>query len=80
MPTILRKEGFRFFFYSNERNEPSHIHVAGKGGELKVWIPSMIIEFSYDLSPAEQRNIIKIIKENLKLFKEKWNEFSSKKI
>ncbi len=50
-----------------ERNEPSHIHVAGKGGEMKVWIPSMIIEFSYDLSPAEQGE-------------KKWNEFSSKKI
>ena len=33
MPTILRKNGFRFFFYSNERNEPPHVHVVGRGGE-----------------------------------------------
>ncbi len=27
MPTVLRVDGFRFFFYSNEGNEPAHIHV-----------------------------------------------------
>jgi len=26
MPTILLIMGWRFFFYSNERNEPIHIH------------------------------------------------------
>jgi len=27
MPTVLRIEGFRFHFYSDEGNEPPHIHV-----------------------------------------------------
>jgi hypothetical protein len=27
MPTILRKDGFRFFFFSREGTEPPHIHV-----------------------------------------------------
>jgi hypothetical protein len=27
MPTLLQTEGFRFFFYSNKRREPSHVHV-----------------------------------------------------
>jgi hypothetical protein len=27
MPTLLRVEGFRFFFYSGERQEPPHDHV-----------------------------------------------------
>jgi len=26
MPTVFTKEGFRFHFYSNERNEPPRIH------------------------------------------------------
>ena len=26
MPTILLKDGFCFFFYSSEGNEPQHIH------------------------------------------------------
>lgn len=27
MPTILRAEGYRFFFFSLDRNEPPHVHV-----------------------------------------------------
>lgn len=32
MPTVLRVDGYRFFFYSNEGNEPPHIHV--ESGEI----------------------------------------------
>ena len=28
MPTILRISSYRFHFYSDEGNEPEHIHVA----------------------------------------------------
>jgi len=34
MPTILLIDGWRFFFYSNERNEP--IHIRCQKGE-KEW-------------------------------------------
>jgi hypothetical protein len=27
VPTILRAQGYRFFFFSNEGDEPPHIHV-----------------------------------------------------
>jgi hypothetical protein len=27
MPAVLRIKGYRFFFFSNEGNEPIHIHV-----------------------------------------------------
>ncbi|MBI4374733.1 MAG: DUF4160 domain-containing protein [Deltaproteobacteria bacterium] len=79
MPTVLRKFGYRFHFYSNESQEPSHIHVTGKGGEMKVWLPKMVIEFSYGFSPPEQRKITEVIQENATLFMEKWNEFAGKK-
>jgi hypothetical protein len=32
MPTIFVKNGFRFFFYSNE-HRPIHVHVRRGGGE-----------------------------------------------
>ena len=38
MPTILRKLGFRFFFYSNEGNEPPHIHIEKEKGNGKYWL------------------------------------------
>ena len=80
MPTVLRHGAFRFHFYTNEGNEPTHIHVTGKGGEMKVWLPTLSIEFSFGLSPSDQRAIMKVIRENVGLLMEEWDEFASKKI
>ena len=55
------------------------MHVTGKGGEMKVWLPHFVVEFSYRLSPKEQKIIMQIIRENAELFVEKWNEFAGKK-
>jgi hypothetical protein len=79
VPTVFTKEGFRFHFYSNERNEPPHIHVTGKGGEMKIWLPSLAVEFSFGLSPPAQRRVMEITKENVTLLMERWNESSRRK-
>ena len=38
MPTILLIQGWRFFFYRNEGNEPMHIHGRKGDAECKYWI------------------------------------------
>ncbi len=80
MPTVLVQDGFRFHFYSNERQEPPHIHVTGRGGEMKIWLPSLVVEFSYGLSPASQRQVLWIAERHAGLFLEKWNEFARQKL
>ena len=75
MPTILVKDGFRFFFYSHEGNEPPHIHIIGKGGEMKVWLSNLVISKVYNLSPKEQRIILEIMSANAELFKKEWENF-----
>ncbi len=37
MPTLLQAEGFRFFFYSNERQEPPHVHVEKQAVLVERW-------------------------------------------
>ncbi|HEY9092474.1 MAG TPA: DUF4160 domain-containing protein [Parasphingorhabdus sp.] len=36
MPTVLRINGYRFYFYSHEPNEPPHIHVDKGSSSLKL--------------------------------------------
>ena len=36
MPTLLNEKGFRLFFYSNENNEPCHIHIEKGDAEGKI--------------------------------------------
>jgi len=38
VPTILRVAGYRFFFFSNEREEPAHIHVEQAERYAKFWL------------------------------------------
>ena len=75
MPKLFSARGFRFFFYSNEKNEPCHVHVKGHGGEAKFWMPGCEMVFSYRLSAKDIRNILEILRENASLIEEGWNEF-----
>lgn len=36
-PTVLRRNGFRFFFFSREEARP-HVHVRHERGEAKFWL------------------------------------------
>lgn len=38
MPTVLRIGAARFFFYSNEGDEPPHVHVDVRGAVAKFWL------------------------------------------
>jgi hypothetical protein len=50
VPTVLRRDGFRFSFFSDEGNprEPPHVHVSGGGNEAKIWLePEVAVAESY---------------------------------
>ena len=74
MPTALRVKGFRFFFYSNEGNEPIHIHVEKGDAVGKVWLEPIVEQaYFYDFTVRERKQIMEISVENLELLKEAWN-------
>ena len=70
----MRKNGYRFFFYTEEGNEPAHIHVIGKGGEMKIWLEPVEVSKVYRLKPKEQKEVITIVRENIELFLSEWGK------
>ena len=79
MPTILIIAGWRLFFYSNEGNEPIHIHAQKAEMECKFWI---IVEdfdineaFAYNLTPGAKKEIRKIVFEHFDYIVEQWNNY-----
>ena len=68
MPTVLLILGWRFYFFSNENNEPIHIHVSKAEMEGKFWLDENSFEireeFSYNMSPRDKREVRKIIFEH----------------
>ena len=79
MPTILRKDGFRFFFYSNENDEPAHIHVQKGDAEGKIWlVPNTKIDYLHGYTNAEVKQIAIIVFEFSEHFKAEWNGYFGK--
>ncbi len=49
MPTVFHNlNGYRFFFFSLDRGEPVHVHVARQRGYARFWLSP--------ISPAKSRN------------------------
>lgn len=76
MPTVLRADGFRFFFYANEGNESAHIHVRKAEGEAKFWLtPNVSLAWVRGSNPATITALLALVRENRDFLLEKWNEF-----
>ena len=78
MPTVLRRQGFRFYFFSSDRNEPLHVHVQKGDAHAKVWLEPVSEQYAYGFTPAERRNYFSILKENLGLIISMWDEHFTK--
>ncbi len=75
MPTILRIGTFRFHFYSDEGNEPPHVHVETPDGECKFWLDPIKLARNRGVSPFTVRAIEKLVYEHQLFFVEKFNEY-----
>jgi hypothetical protein len=74
MPLIFTKDGYRFFFYSNEGYEPIHVHVEKSGCVAKFWIKPVKPAKNEGFKPKELKTIMELIFENQSLIEGKWNE------
>ena len=76
MPVVLRIKGYRFFFYSNEGDEPMHIHIEKADASGKMWLhPTIEGGYFYGFNSGEIKEVKAIVKENVELLKSSWNEY-----
>lgn len=74
MPTIFEKDGYKFFFYSNE-HLPIHVHVRAGGGEAVFDVENVIeLRESQNMKMHELKKAQKLALENRNLILEKWHE------
>ncbi len=74
MPTLLRVDGFRFFFFSNEGNKPPHVHVESGDGYAKIWLDPLEFVYAVGLHANQLRRVRRLVKEHREDFIGKWNE------
>jgi hypothetical protein len=83
MPTILYIRGWRLFFYANEGNEPPHIHARKGDVECKYWLQADTFDieeaYAYNASPANRREIRKIIFANFDYIVTEYENFQQQR-
>ena len=74
MPKVFEKDGYRFFFYSNE-HRPIHVHVRyGDGEAIFNLEESVELRESQNLKVRELAKAQQLAEENRLLIVEKWHE------
>jgi hypothetical protein len=74
MPTVLRIGRFRFYFFSNEREEPPHIQFKAAEDQAKFWLSPTQPASSYGFSSRELNELERLVEEHEAVFLEAWNE------
>lgn len=77
MPTVLRIQGYRFFFYSLEGNEPPHIHIEHGDKVGKFWLDPVTLASSTGFRSHELSEMRWLVIQHRDLFLEKWHEHFS---
>lgn len=75
MPEIFRKEGFVVSFYSSDGHEPIHVHVRKAGGEAKIWVEPIHIEYGKRMEWQDLKRAEELVAENIDLIKMRWHEY-----
>jgi hypothetical protein len=77
MPTVLIIGPYRFFFYSDDRDEPPHIHIERDNHKAKFWLQPVRLQNSGGFKRKELNRIQELIEENRARFLEEWDEYFS---
>ncbi|MCG8509979.1 MAG: DUF4160 domain-containing protein, partial [Rhodospirillales bacterium] len=76
MPTVRRIGSFRFHFYSDERQQPAHIHVRTPDGECKFWlVPTIALARNRGVKSIDIRRIERLVYEHETELRNAFNEY-----
>lgn len=74
MPKVFEKDGYSFFFYSNE-HRPIHVHVRRGDGEAVFNVEESVeLRESQNMKVSELSKAQQLAEENRQLILEKWHE------
>jgi len=75
LPTVMFAGPYRFHFYSNERQEPPHIHVDFQDNDVKFWLDPVRLARNKGVPIHKLRMIERLVRDHAIAFKEKYDEY-----
>lgn len=77
MPTVMRVESYRFFFYAGDRAEPPHVHVERDDRIAKFWLDPARLQHSDGFGRNEINRLHRLVTENQEYLLRAWNDYFS---
>jgi hypothetical protein len=74
LPTVLRWGPYRAFFYSNESDEPAHVHVRAGDKEAKFWLHDVSVVVNAGYSTHELGAIVRYLRPHRDELLAAWHE------
>ena len=78
MPVVLRIDGLKFMFYSNEGIplEPIHIHVQSGRNEAKFWLrPTVRLAYNRGFDSKTLSRAERMVEDHKKSLEKAWNDY-----
>lgn len=75
MPTSLRVEGYRLYFYRHEPGEPPHIHIDKGSATAKVWLHDGSVARSSGFTAQELGKLQRLVRDEQAVLKGAWDAF-----
>ena len=75
MPTVMHVGRYRFFFYSNENQEPAHIHIRAGEDEAEFWLEPVLLAFNHGLRACDLNEMERLVTQNQAALLEAWNDY-----
>ena len=71
MPTVLRINGYRFYFFAGDAGEP--VHVNRGDGYGKIWLePQIKVQALEGFKSQEEKKILDIVENHVEELKNSW--------
>jgi hypothetical protein len=74
-PTVLQSGPYRFFFFSNDRSEPAHVHVKRDRKLAKFWLAPIRMAYNYGFNQTELKRIAAIVRKHEAALSKAWHEY-----
>jgi hypothetical protein len=74
-PTVLQSGPYRLFFFSSDRGEPVHVHVARERKAAKLWLSPVRVEYNHGFSATELRKVEVLVARHEADIRKAWHEY-----
>jgi Domain of unknown function (DUF4160) len=76
-PTVLRTGPYRFFFFSSDKHESTHVHVERESTRAKFWLEPVQLESNNGFGVRELARVAAIVEEHRDELLRAWHDFFS---